>query len=333
MRPTFQPRLINRPFDDPGLYISFTHRKQAVLFDAGDLSVLSPGDLLKVKHIFVTHTHMDHFIGFDHLLRMLLGRGILIRLFGPPGFLDNLEGKLKGYSWNLVQGYPEALILVATEIHHGKSLSRTYRCQSGFEGSDRQNCFLSNNIIYKDDTFEVACEILDHQIPCLGYAIREQFHINILKNKLEALRLNAGPWVSKFKLLLHQGADPGTIIEVDSHANASEPNRLELGWLAERITRVTPGQKVTYITDVCYSADNEEKIISLAKGSDQLFIEAAFLEKDRNIAARKHHLTAHQAGSIARKAGVKQMSVFHYSPRYTNSGHLLEAEAQKAFRG
>ena len=50
---------------------------------------------------------MDHFIGFDApLLRVALGRGKTLRLYGPPGLIANVEGKLHGYTWNLVDGYP-----------------------------------------------------------------------------------------------------------------------------------------------------------------------------------------------------------------------------------
>ena len=95
MSARFHPRLVNDPFDDPALYIPFAFEKRALLFDLGDLSRLPPKDILKISHCFVSHTHMDHFCGFDRLLRICLGRPRQLHLYGPEGFLHNLEGKLR----------------------------------------------------------------------------------------------------------------------------------------------------------------------------------------------------------------------------------------------
>jgi ribonuclease Z len=48
--------------------------------------------------VFVSHAHMDHFAGFDRLLRVTLGRDKSIALFGPAGFIDRVEHKLAGYT-------------------------------------------------------------------------------------------------------------------------------------------------------------------------------------------------------------------------------------------
>jgi ribonuclease Z len=80
-----------------------------------------------------------------------------------------------------------------------------------------------------------------------------------------------------------------------------------------------------------HSAANSEKIADVARGSDHLFIEAAFLDQDRELAERKHHLTARQAGHLAGTAQVKQMTVFHFSPRYTGMEQQLRQEATTAY--
>ena len=82
-----------------------------------------------------------------------------------------------------------------------------------------------------------------------------------------------------------------------------------------------------------YNPCNREKIITLVKEADYFFCEAAFLEKDRDRAAQRYHLTAHQAGVLAREAGVKRLIAFHFSPRYHGCYHLIVEEALISFKG
>ncbi len=59
------PAWSTTPFGDPGLYVDFRDERRALLFDLGDIGVLPPRKLMRVSHVFVSHTHMDHFAGFD----------------------------------------------------------------------------------------------------------------------------------------------------------------------------------------------------------------------------------------------------------------------------
>jgi ribonuclease Z len=330
MRPSFHPRLINGPFDDPGLFIPFLFQKRALIFDLGDVDSVPAGDLLKISHAFVTHTHMDHFIGFDRLLRLMLGRKIDLSLAGPPGFLNNVVGKLAGYTWNLVDNFNYPLTLQITEVHPDFTLCRTFRCGDRFEPDGEALRRPFNGILHEEPAFKVAAVILDHKIPCLGLSVKERFHINIIKDGLKNLGLEPGPWLTDFKRALYARTDTASQFEVKRPGQGA-PERYKLGELAERIAFITPGQKITYITDVVYSAANQEKIIVFAKDSDHLFIEAAFLEKDRATAGEKYHLTARQAGELAAKAAAGQFSIFHFSPRYLGRENLLYREASEAY--
>ena len=119
MRPNLHPRLVNPRFGDPGLFVEMLHRRAALLFDLGDLSPLSARDLLRVTHVFVTHTHIDHFIGFDALLRVSVGRDKTIHMVGPAGFADRVQHKLLAYEWDLVDRYQTDLVFEVSELHRG----------------------------------------------------------------------------------------------------------------------------------------------------------------------------------------------------------------------
>ena len=331
MRPSFLPRLVNGPFDDPGLFIPFVFEKRALIFDLGDIYSLSSRDILKISHVFISHTHMDHFIGFDRLLRLFLGREQQIYLYGPQGFLKNVEGKLAGYSWNLVKHYSNVFALNVTEVYADHMISRNYTCQNQFMPVQEDIKQPFKGILLKEPALSIYGEVLDHSIPCLGYTLEERFHVNIIKERVAGLGLEIGPWLNEFKQALYNNADPDSEFEVTYGRQDSYKKRFILGDLAKRIALITPGQKISYIVDAVYSKSNETKIIELVKNADHLFIEAAFLEKHRDIAEKKCHLTAWQAGRIAGKAGVKQVTPFHFSPRYKGLEQLLVRETMESY--
>lgn len=331
MRPSFHPRLVNGPFDDPALFISFLLQKRAFLFDLGDLRALAPREALKISHAFVSHTHMDHFIGFDHLLRLFLGREKHLCLFGPPGFLTNVEGKLSGYTWNLVGHYTNRFVLEVSEVHPQALLTRRYRVQDGFRPGPVAERSPFDGTLLMEPGLTVTAAALDHRIPSLAFALQEQFHINIRRDRLEALGLTPGDWLQGFKKALFCRQDPASVFEVPARFAGGRPRPFALGVLAAEIAVNSPGQKIAYVADAAYSPGNIEKILALATGADHLFIEAAFLDAERLKAREKFHLTARQAGEIAGRAGARQATFFHFSPRY-RSGEALTREARLAWR-
>lgn len=129
MRPTFHPRLVNGRFGDPALFVEALHARGALLFDMGELSALSARDLLRISHVFVSHMHIDHMIGFDALLRVSVGREHRIAIVGPPGIASCIGHKLHGYSWDLVDKYDADLVLDVTDSMAGAAAT------SGFASS------------------------------------------------------------------------------------------------------------------------------------------------------------------------------------------------------
>ncbi len=124
MRPLLHPCLLNGRNGDPALYIETMFEKHAVLFDLGDLSSLPPRKIHRLEHVFVSHPHIDHFIGFDRLLRVLTGRQKTLNLYGPTDFIEQVGHKLSAYRWNLVDRYAVDLVFVVTEIDPALAIAR-----------------------------------------------------------------------------------------------------------------------------------------------------------------------------------------------------------------
>lgn len=331
----FSAHLINDPFGDPGVYVEFKYRRSALLFDLGDIHRLNPRKLLKINHIFISHTHIDHFIGFDHLLRVCLGRDLHISLFGPPGFHQQVESKISAYTWNLVENYTNDFALHVTELHPDRKLVRHYHCRTAFrpEIDDETGGF--NGALVDGNYFSVKGTFLDHKIPCLAYRFEEKSRVNIKKNVLQELGLPVGAWLVGLKDSVLKGDPDDTPIRVwwKNQAPGVGERIIPLGELKETVVKITPGQIITYVTDVIYNEENVGKIIELADASDLLFIESTFLHEDAGKAAHKYHLTAFQAGDLARRAGAKRMVLFHFSPKYKGRGDLLVDEATRVFNG
>jgi ribonuclease Z len=333
MKPSFHPQLINDSFSDPGLYIPFLFEKRALLFDLGDLSKLSARDILKISHVFVTHTHMDHFIGFDGLLRLLLGRDKVIYLFGPSDFIQKVEAKLSSYTWNLIENYENTLSIYVTEVQGKKMVRQKYVSRNGFRpDGDPQELLFKGNLL-AEKHFSVHAVILDHKVDCIGLALKENFSINIIKEGLNELGLQVGPWLREFKQAIYEEGDPARNFKAvwQNKDKTIRQKDFALCDLKEKITMISPGQKITYIADMIGSPENIAKAVDLARDSTTLFIEAAFLDKDKDMAKRKYHLTAKEAGMVARKAGVKGLRLFHFSPRYFGQENELIQEAMTAF--
>jgi ribonuclease Z len=333
MKPVFHPSLVNEPFGDPAVYVDFLFERRALLFDLGDLRPLATRKLLRVRDVFVSHTHMDHFFGFDWLLRLCLGRESRVRLFGPAGFLDQVEAKLRAYTWNLVENYATDFTLDVTEVlNDTESRAARFRCRHRFRREAETTRVLRDRHLLDEANHTVRFAILDHRIPCLAFALEEKRHVNIRKNVLDEWGLEPGSWLQGFKRALLEGRPEDTPIHALSRAGR-EPREFRLGELAGTIAHVSRGQKVAYVTDVVYHAANAERIVDLARGADQFFIEAVFGEESKARAAEKYHLTARQAGTLARRAGVKFPTPFHFSPIYHDRESLLRDEFERAFRG
>lgn len=327
----FSPRLVNPPFGDPGLYVGLRHHGRALLFDLGRIDRQPAAALLKISHVFVSHTHMDHFIGFDHLLRIFLARELHLDVFGPPGIIANVRGKLAGYTWNLIESYPFTLTVHEVGREHIEVMHLPAR--TAFTPEPLPSRPFTGTLV-ETPHFSVTTAHLDHRIASLGFALTEPTRLNVRPEQLAALGIPAGRWLNTLKDAVRAGQPDDTPIVAEwREGGIAQRRELTLGELRAALLVVSKGQKIAYVVDTLFSRANLERISALARGADVFFCESLFLDADRDQATRRYHLTARQAGTLARAAGVERLETFHFSSRYNRDPAPLRAEAQAVFRG
>jgi ribonuclease Z len=335
MRTLLEPRLVNDTFGDPGLYVDFRDEHRALLFDLGDIGSLPPRKLMRLSHVFVTHTHMDHFAGFDHLLRVVLGRKPRLAIFGGPQFVSQVEHKLRAYTWNVVHRYEVPLDIDVYEIGlDGRGLHAQFSSRAAFERKGTEDFAIAGDVLHEEATFRVRGRFVDHDIACLSYAVEEKAHVNVRKERVAELGFATGAWLRDLKHAVLIGASPDTPIDVRwRDRDGDHAVRRTVDELCDVILDVVPGRRLGYVTDLRYTESNVRALTELLHGVDSLFIECVFLEEDRDHATRKNHLTAHQAGVIARTVGARYVVPFHFSPRYEGRAEELAAEMRDAWIG
>ncbi|MET9898270.1 ribonuclease Z [Streptomyces sp. NPDC006446] len=97
------------------------------------------------------------------------------------------------------------------------------------------------------------------------------------------------------------------------------------GVTLDDVSEVRRGQRFAFVMDtrLCEGVD------ALAEDCDLLVIESTFLDGDHRLASDHGHLTAGQAGRVAKEAGVRHLVLTHFSQRYSDPGEF-EREARAA---
>jgi ribonuclease Z len=158
-------------------------------------------------------------------------------------------------------------------------------------------------VIRIEPSLTISARRLDHEPETFGWRVEEPSSRRMLPDRLAELGIE-GPAVGQ---LIRDG-----ILDIDSRRisvdDVSSPRR---------------GQSTAFVMDtgVCQAATD------LAGDVYLLVCESTFASSEQALARRWRHLTAADAGNVARDAGARLLVLAHFSQRYPDVTRLVEEAA------
>ncbi|RNC71814.1 MAG: MBL fold metallo-hydrolase [Desulfuromonadales bacterium] len=322
LEPTFCAGLL----DDPVLHLNVRPLGRAILIDCGQIHHLAKRVLKSIDAVFVTHAHMDHFMGFDTLVRHIHVSPRTVELFGPPGIGRKVEAKLAGYDWNLTESYWCSFLV--HEVHPEEIHSFLFPGAEGFPCRPVGARPWRGREIWHNGFLTVEAELCDHRIPALVLRITERPTFWIDGARLAEAGLVPGEWLREMKSRFYRGALEGaplTVLRQRGERVVKEEVE-DVSALFEAIRRVQEPASIGYMTDIGMSEENIAKVQELLTGVTLLICECSFLAEDVAKARISHHLCTTDVNMLARELRPGWLLPMHLSKSYNAKSPLLYRE-------
>jgi len=166
---------------------------------------------------------------------------------------------------------------------------------------------VETGVIYEEPVLQVRAFPVRHSAPdSFGYLFAETPHRPLIEERLDALGVPRGPERSRL-------AAGESVVLPDGRTVAPE----------EVVGPAKAAARVAVIGDT----EGIEDLVEPVRGVDLLVIESTFLARDAEKARLRSHITAAEAATLAREAGVGRLCLTHLSGRYKAEEIRAEAEA------
>ena len=314
----FNPELKSEIDEDISILVRLDNHSMNYLCECGTASKLNPRDCKNIEVIFISHTHIDHFINFDTILRHHVGIERKVIICGPEGIIDRVCSKINAYTWNLID--EGSLAYEIREIINENYIRRYDLYPPGWAVRPLEP--IEENTIYENDRFQVNFTILDHKVPSIAYLFKE---FDTIKIDLEESEFKGGSWIKDLKRA-YLNNEPGKTILVDDQTYAAK----EL----YHLLATKEGKRLGIIMDHLACQENHDKILKLFSHSDRVYIESFYHEDDIEFSKLHYHSYSRESGRIMRLCNVKKAIPVHFSRKYQEEDiKRIVREFEEAFRG
>jgi ribonuclease Z len=315
-------RLVNGSTGDPSLLIDYPGKNNALLFDAGENAAIDPKRFADLEAVFITHHHVDHFVGFDRIVRANLDSDKTLHVFGPSGTIRKVYDRIKSYEYTYFLF--QKIVLDVHDVLAGAIQSARLECSRRFPEPVVTEAPWPGPVIYENADLAVEACHVDHTVPCLAFALVEKEGYHPDSARLASGPLRAGPWVARALELLRAGAPANTAVSIDG-------GRFRLGQLGEQYFTMSPPSRLAYVTDTAWSAASRPALLKLAQRANRLYCDSFYAQAQAAQAEKHRHMTATQAAEFARLAKVDALILIHFATRYHGEYEALVEEARALF--
>ncbi len=313
LEPTFYSGLL----DDPILLVRVRPSGSSLLFDCGQIHHLAKRVLTSIDAIFISHAHMDHWMGLDTFTRHLHAASKTVDLFGPPGIGEKLEKRLAAYDWNLAEDFWGSYRV--HDVHPGHLSSALLAGPQRFQRTPLAQQARSGKLLFENQHLSVAAELCDHRVPSLIYRVTEKPAFLIDEQKLAALQLVPGPWIRELKRRFFQQPgcqDPLKVLRQGSNG-AQEVLIEDVPQLCRQIGQPQQSTAIGYVSDIGFTAGNRRKLCDLLQGVDLLICETTFLREGMARARDSFHLCTDDVNWLLQQLRPSFFLPMHLSKTYS----------------
>jgi ribonuclease Z len=230
-----------------------------------------------------------------------------------------------GYTWNLIERFPNQLVFEVHELDESDRVSRVeLSSQVRFARSPRSETTTNQGLLFRDSVLELRACVVEHHIPVLAYSLRERAHIGVNKSKLSGLGLDTGAWLSRVKRALQQDREQARQL-LEALYPELAPEAVLRCFIEER------GEHLGYVVDTAYHPRCRDRLAAILSEANHLFLEARFLEEDRDRAAERAHLSTTQCAELARELRAKRLTPIHFSTRNEGQSARFIEEVMRSF--
>jgi len=309
-------------FDDPLLYVKIRPSGRALLFDAGKMQHLAKRILKSLDAVFVSHAHMDHFMGVAALTRSMHVASRRVDLYGPAGIIERMHHLLRAFDWNLAEPW-----WGSWQVHEVKE-ARMRRClfagPKSFEPEREEAEIPCGEAIYANGYLRVQAVTLDHKIPVLGFWLQERAGFGLNERALADLGLAPGPWIEVMRLALRDGRPQEEIVLPRPVPGLG--SRPQAGELYRRIGAPQRPATLVYLTDFGATEENWRALERLPRRPTLLVCECAFLRAEKEQARRSMHLCTEDFNRLLDVLRPQYALPMHLSKAFLGRGAELYRE-------